>query len=63
VLAEDNDDYVQKAIGSWVREAGKRDEDVLVSFQIANKNRLPQMTITAASKKLWVEARQRIRGL
>lgn len=62
ILAEDRDDYVQKAIGSWVREAGKRDEDTLVSFLTANKNRLPMTTITAASKKLSDEAKQRIRG-
>lgn len=51
-LAEDSDDYVQKAVGSWVREAGKRDEAALLSFLTANSGRLPRTTITAAVKLL-----------
>lgn len=52
MLAADTDDYVQKAIGSWVREAGKRDQGALESFLTANKDRLPRTTMTAASKLL-----------
>lgn len=51
-LASDTDDYVQKAIGSWVREAGKKDETALIAFLTTNKNRLPPKTITAAAKLL-----------
>ncbi|MFQ6546363.1 DNA alkylation repair protein [Aestuariibius sp. 2305UL40-4] len=50
VLAEDKDTYVQKAIGSWTREAGKRDEAALRHFLDRNANRLPRPTVTAASK-------------
>lgn len=49
-LATDTDDYVQKAIGSWGREAGKRDKTALITFLSTNKDRLPQKTITAAAK-------------
>lgn len=52
ILADDTDDYVQKAIGSWVREAGKRDEAALVSFLTVNSKRLPRTTVTAAANLL-----------
>lgn len=52
ILADDSDAYVQKALGSWLREAGKRDPDALSVFLAANANRLPKPTITAASKAL-----------
>lgn len=52
MLAADTDEYVQKAIGSWVREAGKRDQGALESFLTANKDRLPRTTMTAASMLL-----------
>jgi len=61
-LADDADDYVQKAIGSWTREAGKRDVPALVSFLTANTDRLPRTTITAAAKLLPEEVKRRIRG-
>ena len=60
-LAEDKDVYVQKAIASWTREAGKRDERALVRFLTRNRERLPKPTITAASKLLPADVRQRLR--
>jgi 3-methyladenine DNA glycosylase AlkD len=32
LLAHDPHDLVQKAVGGWVREAGKRDRDRLLAF-------------------------------
>ncbi|MFT6783276.1 MAG: 3-methyladenine DNA glycosylase AlkD [Saprospiraceae bacterium] len=32
ILINDKDEYVQKAVGSWLREAGKRDMDKLTGF-------------------------------
>ncbi|WP_439563082.1 DNA alkylation repair protein [Roseinatronobacter sp.] len=61
VLAADRDDHVQKAIGSWVREAGKRDETALMEFLSRNKDRLPQTTITAAAKHLSQEVKKGLR--
>ena len=61
-LAEDADLYVQKAIASWTREAGKRDEGALVRFLTRNRERLPKPTITAASKHLPADVRQRLRA-
>lgn len=51
-LADDTHDYVQKALGSWLREAGKRDPEALSVFLAANAHVLPRSTITAAGKAL-----------
>lgn len=61
-LVEDADPYVQKAIASWTREAGKRDEEALVRFLTRNRERLPKPTMTAASKRLPADVRQRLRA-
>lgn len=61
ILAADEDDYVQKAIGTWVREAGKRDEQALIEFLVQNKERLPRTTITAATKLLPAETKTEFR--
>ena len=60
-LAGDPDIYVQKAIASWVREAGKKDQDALVRFLDSNRSTLLRSTVTAASKLLPDEVRQRLR--
>ncbi len=52
ILAPDSDAYVQKAIASWVREAGKRDQDALVAFLDRHRDVLPRPTRSAASKLL-----------
>ena len=61
-LAGDQDVYVQKAIASWTREAGKKDEDALIRFLTRNRDRLPRPTVTAASKLLPPDVRQRLRA-
>ena len=32
MLVDDEDDLIHKAVGGWVREAGKRDRDGLLKF-------------------------------
>ncbi|QBF32640.1 DNA alkylation repair protein [Thalassococcus sp. S3] len=61
LLAEDADDYVQKAVGSWTREAGKTDRNALIAFLDRNRARLPRPTLTAASKGLPDDIRARLR--
>lgn len=61
ILAGDPDEFVQKAIGSWVREAGKRDEVALVSYLTAHLHRLPRATVTAATKLLPEEIKRELR--
>lgn len=62
ILAADRDAYVQKALGSWVREAGKKDESALVAYLTTNSDRLPKTTMTAATKLLPEETRSELRG-
>lgn len=59
-LADDPDEYVQKAVASWTREAGKQDQKALVAFLRANKSKLPRRTFTAASKPLPAAVRDRL---
>ncbi|WP_299555704.1 DNA alkylation repair protein [uncultured Tateyamaria sp.] len=62
MLAGDGDDYVQKAVASWTREAGKRDAEALIAFLERNKKHLPRSTITAASKLLPDSVRKALRS-
>lgn len=62
ILVEDQDEYVQKAIASWTREAGKKDPDALAGFLGRNIDRLPRPTVTAASKLLPETVRRTLRG-
>jgi len=50
LLAGDAHPYVQLAIASWAREAGKRDPEGLAAFLAAHKGRLPKKTLRDASK-------------
>lgn len=62
MLAADPDEYAQKALASWTREAGKKDQAALVHFLTDNRSRLPRSTVTAASKHLPDEVRQTLRS-
>ncbi len=61
-LAGDAHPYVQKAIGSWVRDAGKRDESALVAFLDAYGSTLPRPTRTTATAKLSKSLQAKYRG-
>jgi 3-methyladenine DNA glycosylase AlkD len=49
-LADDPDPYVQKAIASWPRDAGKKDPEALAAFLDEHADKLPKGTVTAASR-------------
>ncbi|MET1416692.1 DNA alkylation repair protein [Roseibium sp. HPY-6] len=57
LLVDDENTYVQKAIGSWTREAGKKDPAALMAFLEKYKDRLPRTTMTIAAKHLTIEHR------
>ncbi|WP_299408605.1 DNA alkylation repair protein [uncultured Roseobacter sp.] len=57
-LVDDEDTYVQKAIGSWTREAGKKDPDALVAFLMRHKDRLPKSTIATSTMHLSSDQRE-----
>ena len=52
LLAEDGHDLVQKATGSWLREAGKKDRDALVTFLERHAGRMPRTIARYATEKL-----------
>lgn len=52
ILVYDTDDYVQKAVGSWIREAGKQNEEKLKNFLNKHAARMPRITLRYATEKL-----------
>ena len=52
ILVNDKDEYVQKAVGSWVREAGKRDEVKLKAFLDKFAVSMLRVTLRYAIEKL-----------
>ena len=52
ILVYDTNEYVQKAVGSWVREAGKRDEARLKVFLDTYADSMPRVTLRYAIEKL-----------
>ena len=63
ILAYDQDEYVQKAVGSWIREAGKRDENRLKDFLDKFAHALPRITLRYAIEKFNPEIRKHYLGL
>lgn len=60
-LARDPDVLVQKGVGSWVREAGKRAPEALQHFLDAHAPHMPRPMLRIATEKL--DARTRARYL
>ena len=52
ILVNDSNVYVQKAVGSWIREAGKRDENRLKAFLDKYADSMPRVTLRYAIEKL-----------
>lgn len=63
ILAHDSDEYVQKAVGSWIREAGKRDENKLKGFLNKHAHILPRITLRYAIEKFSPDMRKYYLGL
>lgn len=51
ILVNDTDEYVQKAVGSWIREAGKRDAPKLRAFLDQYAGSMPRTTLRYAIEK------------
>ncbi|GAA0922814.1 DNA alkylation repair protein [Virgisporangium aurantiacum] len=58
LLAHDPADLVQKAVGGWVREAGKRDQPALLGFLDRNAATMPRTALRYAVEHLPPETRQ-----
>lgn len=52
ILVNDRHDLIQKAVGSWVREAGKRDKQKLLAFLDKYAATMPRVTLRYAIEKL-----------
>lgn len=58
LLVHDKNEYVQKAVGSWIREAGKRDESRLKGYLAKYAKTMPRVTLRYAIEKLSAEERK-----
>ena len=61
-LVRDEHELVQKAVGSWIREAGKRDQPRLVRFLRAHAAGMPRTMLRYAVEKLPPDVRARFLG-
>ena len=52
ILVNDKEEVVQKAVGSWVREAGKRDPQRLLKFLDKHAAAMPRIILRYAIEKL-----------
>lgn len=57
ILVNDKDEYVQKAVGSWIREAGKKNEKKLKNFLDKHATEMPRVMLRYAIEKFVKETR------
>ena len=62
MLAGDSEKFVQTAVGSWLREAGKRDEVRLISFLKHYKENLSAIALRYAMEKLSPQQKENIKS-
>ena len=63
ILVNDKEEVVQKAVGSWVREAGKRDPQRLLKFLDKSAATMPRTILRYAIEKLTKVQREHYQGL
>lgn len=52
ILVNDTEDLIQKAVGGWIREAGKKNKQKLISFLDKHAATMPRMMLRNAIEKL-----------
>lgn len=63
MLVHDEHDLIQKAVGGWIREAGKRDPKRLLDFLDAYASSMPRITLRNAIEHLDANERTYYLGL
>ncbi len=58
ILIKDEHELINKAVGSWIREAGKRDEEMLTQFLDKHAANMPRITLRYAIERLDKSKRQ-----
>lgn len=59
MIVYDKEHFVNTAVGSWIREAGKRDKTMLVNFIERHYKRMPRITLRYAVEKLDKKAKEK----
>jgi 3-methyladenine DNA glycosylase AlkD len=62
ILVNDKHELVQKAVGSWIREAGKKDQKRLVQFLTKHSATMPRTILRYAVEKLPPAQRAKLLG-
>lgn len=62
LLVNDKADLVHKAVGGWLREAGKYDPERLLDFLDKNASRMPRVMLSYATEKLDDKTRRKYRN-
>lgn len=62
ILVNDDHDLIQKAVGGWLRESGKRDPERLLAFLDRHAATMPRVTLRQAIEKLDPEQRSHYLG-
>jgi 3-methyladenine DNA glycosylase AlkD len=63
ILANDPEDLVQKAVGGWIREAGKRDQPRLLAYLDQHAATMPRTALRYAIEHLDPDTRSHYLGL
>lgn len=62
-MLDNEHELVQKAVGSWFREAGKKDQGKLITFLEEYGASMSQITLRYATEKLDKDQRARLLGM
>lgn len=62
LLVNDQHDLIHKAVGSWIREAGKKDKQLLIAFLDKHATKMPRTMLRYAIEKLDAKQKKQYLG-